>query len=141
MDKEFVLFHDACRQLRELLIVTKYLQDDIRQLTSKQIKVDAKALLQVLEEIQLRSLKITNSMQDFTSGIQAKNLYIRVNQSDATVETSCHELLNAVHTIIQSSSKVAQTFLGDADLARGFDEIVPYIALIRNRLMRKSLAD
>lgn len=135
MDKEFVLFHDACSQLRQLLIVTQWLEDDVRRYTGEQIKVDATTLLPILEEIQLRSLKITNAMHEFTSDVQAKDLDIRINQSDETVETSCHELLNAVHSVAQSSSKVAQELLNDQDLARSFDEMLPYVALIRNRLL------
>ena len=140
MDKQFILYHDACWRLRHLLIAVQCLQDDIACRTTNQAWEDIGLLLPLLEDIQLKSITIANIMHQFAVEIQSRALDLRFNQAFASIESSCHELLNAVESVGQSSSLVAQSVLHNPTLAQGFDEIGPYIESIRKSMNGEPLA-
>ncbi|MGE0349848.1 hypothetical protein [Hydrogenophaga sp.] len=140
MDKQFILYHDACWRLRQLLIAVQCLQDDIACRTTNQAWKDVEMLLPLLEDIQLKSVTIANIMHQFAGEVQSRALDIRFNQAYVLIESSCHELLNAVQSVGQSSSMIAQSVLHDPTLAQGFDEIGPYIEGIRKCLNGEPLA-
>lgn len=134
MVKGFIFFHDACNNLRHLLIAAGCLQVELEPDGRQSGTSNGSLALDILHKMDALTREILASMERFTDELDRGDFDMKTFQYLSLTQDSAHRMIDAVVDTSQSCVKVCDMLFGDPLLSERFHASVARSHALRGRV-------
>ena len=134
MVKGFILFHDACNNLRHLLIASGCLQVELESDSHRSAISNTSLALEILNKMDALTQEILASMERFTDELDRGDLDMKAFQYLALTQDSTNKMIDALVDTSHSCVKVCEMFYSDPLLMEQFHANVSRSHALRGRV-------
>ena len=134
MVKGFIFFHDACNNLRHLLIAAGCLLVELEPDGRQSGTSNGSLALDILHKMDALTREILASMERFTDELDRGDFDMKTFQYLSLTQDSTHKMIDALVDTSQSCVKVCEMLFSDPPLLDRFHASVARSLVLRGRV-------